>query len=66
MIEVAVNLTHATPDEVEAFYALAGVGRAIDAIVHSGRQAGVRLVLLNPEPPEADAARQALRLDPVH
>lgn len=65
MIEVAVNLTHATPDEIEAFYALAGVGRALDAIAQTGRQAGVRLVLLNPAPPEVSAVT-TVRLDPIH
>lgn len=65
MIHVTVNLSDATPDEIEAFYALAGVGRALDAIAHVGRQAGVRLALYSPP---ADEGTEALptRLDPIH
>ncbi len=65
MIHVTVNLSDATPDEIEAFYALAGVGRALDALAHDGRQAGVQLALYTPPAAEADT-RAFARLDPVH
>jgi len=48
MIEVNVNLSEATREEVEAFYALQGVGRAIDALAHEGRAVGVRLSMQSP------------------
>lgn len=64
MIEVAINLSRATPDEIERFYALAGVGRALDAIAIEGRNAGVRLVLLTPSTDTSD--QNADRLDPIH
>lgn len=48
MIQVTVNLSQATADEIEAFYALSGVGRALDALAHEGRRAGVSLSLQVP------------------
>lgn len=65
MIHVTVNLSDATPDEIEAFYALAGVGRALDALAHDGRQAGVQLALYTP-PAHEPADLTATRLDPIH
>lgn len=48
MIEVTIDASHATAEEIEAFYALQGVGRAMDSLAHEGRGAGVRLSMVRP------------------
>lgn len=48
MIEVRVDLSGATPDEVRAFYELPGVARAVDSLAHPPEDAGVRLRLVDP------------------
>ena len=48
MIRVLVDLSEASPDEVQTFLGLPGVGRAIDALAQVGKRNGIRLHVAAP------------------
>lgn len=50
LIHVNIDFTHASAEEIEAFYALPGVGRALDSLSQPSRSEIVLLILQTPEP----------------
>lgn len=43
MIAVTVDMSQASLEEIEAFYATPGVGRAVDEWAHAGKSVQIRL-----------------------
>jgi hypothetical protein len=49
MIAVSIDFTDATVEEIQRFYAMPGVGRALELVRTQGRLRGIELSLRNVE-----------------